>query len=102
MHERLSPRGVATVDGKCDADDEARGGAAEPQHRCGDFFGFTESVDGLGGDRLGEVEWALIGVPPSRPTFPIGNVGGEPWLGRRCNPSPSRFVSAPKGEIYDD
>src|SRR5213083_2459805 len=42
-----SPSGVTAVDGQGDADDEARAGAAQPQHRGGDLVGFAEAVDRL-------------------------------------------------------
>jgi hypothetical protein len=56
---RGSARGVAAIDGECDADDEARSRAAQPQDRGGDLISASEPADRL--IRLGfrDVELAL-------------------------------------------
>ena len=45
-----SAGGVAAVDGKGDADHEARAGAAQPQHGGGDLLTAAEAADRLTGD----------------------------------------------------
>src|SRR4051794_2357958 len=47
-----SAGGVAAVDGQCDADDQARARAAQPQDRGGDLVAASEPADRLSGDGI--------------------------------------------------